>query len=39
MFDVDILLFMLHMCNSNIRYFDCSHVSVEFLCIHTYLSR
>jgi len=35
MFDVDISFSMLHVCNSNIKYFDCRDVSVEFLCIHT----
>ena len=31
MFDLDMPLFMLNMCNSIIRYFDCSHVSIEFV--------
>jgi len=39
MFDFDISLFMLSMwINIVICYFDCSHVSIEFQCIHTYMS-
>jgi len=38
MFDFDIALLMLYMYNIIIRHFDCSHVSIEFLCIHTYMS-
>ena len=38
MFHLDISLFMLNMCNTIIRYFDCSHVSIEFLCIHICMS-
>jgi len=37
-FDFDISLFMLSMCNTIIRYFCSSHVSIEFLCIHTCMS-
>jgi len=28
---------MLNMCNTILTHFDCSHVSIEFLCIHTYM--
>jgi len=37
MFDFDISLFMLRMCNTILRYCDCSHVSIEFLCSHVYM--
>ena len=29
---------MLNMCNTIIRYYDCSHVSIEFLCFYTCMS-
>ena len=38
MFDVDISLFMLSMWVTIINHFDCSDVSIEFQCIHTYMS-
>jgi len=38
MFDLDISFVMLNMCISIIRYYDCSHFSIEFLCFHTCMS-
>jgi len=38
MFDFDIALFMLKRWITILGYFDCSHVSIEFPCIHTYMS-
>jgi len=38
MFDFDVSLFMLYMWITVINYFDCSHVSIEFQCIHSYMS-
>jgi len=38
MFEFDISLFMLSMWVIIISYFDCIHVSIEFQCIHTYMS-
>ena len=38
MFDLDILLFMFSMCITILSYLDSSHVSIEFQCIHTYMS-
>jgi len=37
-FNLDISLFMLNICNTIIRYYDCSQVSIEFLCFHTCMS-
>ena len=38
MFDSEIPLFMLIMWITIISYFDCSHVYMEFQCIHTCMS-
>jgi len=38
MFDFDFSLFMLSMWITIISYFDGNQVSIEFQCIHTYMS-
>ena len=38
MFDLYISLFILNIRVSIVSYFDCSYVSIEFQCSHTYMS-